>query len=88
MHIYKAMKKLTTLILIIISLGAKADYWTQKANFPANGRSVSFSFSIGNNGYIGCGLDSLTPIKDFWEYGQLTNTWTQKADFGGLPRAG
>ena len=40
-------------------------------------------FSIGNKGYIGTG-NFFT--KDFWEWDQATNTWTQKADFGGFPR--
>jgi hypothetical protein len=25
-------------------------------------------------------------MKDFWEYDPATNTWTQKADFGGTAR--
>ena len=25
--------------------------------------------------------------KDFWEYDPATNTWTQKADFGGTTRS-
>jgi N-acetylneuraminic acid mutarotase len=50
-------------------------------------RYYAVGFSIGNKGYIGTGLNtSYTQINDFWEYDPATNTWTQKADFGGTPR--
>ena len=29
-----------------------------------------------------------TDCNDFWEYDPTTNTWTQKANFGGTPRDG
>ncbi|RZK18730.1 MAG: hypothetical protein EOO43_12295, partial [Flavobacterium sp.] len=34
----------------------------------------------------GTGYDS-NPLKDFWEYNPLNNSWTQKADVGGSERA-
>ncbi len=47
-------------------------------------------FSIGSKGYIGTGwyYDGSTQYfnKDFWEYDPTANTWTQKADFGGIGR--
>src|SRR5205823_10618643 len=42
-------------------------------------------FSIGSKGYVGTGAHD-GPKRDFWEYDPSTNVWTQKADFGGLPR--
>jgi len=60
--------------------------WTQKANFPGQVRSVPFTFVIGNKGYVGCGRDYPTYLKDFWEYDPSTNVWTQKADYGGVGR--
>ncbi|MCX6148497.1 MAG: hypothetical protein NTW25_14785 [Candidatus Kapabacteria bacterium] len=45
----------------------------------------SISFSIGNKGYFGTGFNGIV-VKDFWEYNPTNNTWTQKADFGGLSR--
>ena len=58
-------------------------------------RYAATGFSIGNKGYIGTGLDSsLDPynyysyyFNDFWEFDPATNTWTQKANFGGVARA-
>jgi N-acetylneuraminic acid mutarotase len=87
------MRKIFTLLYIIAAFFAKADSWTQKADFPGTPREDVFSFSIGNKGYIGCGLDTATPViaplhfnKDFWEYDPSTNAWTQIADFGGNER--
>ena len=40
-------------------------------------------FAIGNLGYIGTGNDGSSDQKDFWQYNPSTDTWTQKADFGG-----
>lgn len=64
--------------------------WTQKANFGGVGRAYAGGFAIGTKGYIGCG-DDLAAFpnglrKDFWEYDQTTNTWTQKTDFPGSAR--
>lgn len=59
--------------------------WTQKANYPGQGRSRPFSFSIGLKGYFGTG-DANGYAQDFWEYDPLTNTWSQKANFGGGTR--
>ena len=69
---------------------AIADSWTQKADFGGTGKSSAVGFSIGNKGYIGTGSSYdgsiYTYYKDFWEYDPATNTWTQKADFGGVAR--
>jgi N-acetylneuraminic acid mutarotase len=67
------------------------DAWTRKASFGGGPRYGAVGFSIGNKGYIGTGYDSnghtLGNRKDFWEYEPATDTWTQKADFGGLARS-
>jgi len=47
-------------------------------------------FSIGAKGYIGTGCTYLNGVftakKDFWEYDPATDSWTQKADLGGVAR--
>jgi len=68
-----------------------ADAWTQKADFGGNSRNAAVGFSIGNEGYIGTGFYNGTFYNDFWEWEGNTdsltyNTWTQKADFGGVVR--
>jgi hypothetical protein len=69
----------------------KTNVWTKKADFGGAARSRAVGFSIGTNGYIGTGLagwDGDSDLKDFWEYDQATNLWTQKTDFGGTARNG
>ncbi len=68
-----------------------ANTWTQKADFGGTARGQDVGFSIGSRGYIGTGFSgysstNLVGTKDFWEYDPSTNTWTQKADFGGATR--
>jgi N-acetylneuraminic acid mutarotase len=42
------------------------------------------SFSIGSKVYVGIGYnDGDWPTRDFWEWDQLTNIWTRKADYPG-----
>ncbi|HKR04007.1 MAG TPA: T9SS type A sorting domain-containing protein [Bacteroidia bacterium] len=65
------------------------DAWTQKANFGGGLRRHAAGFSICNKGYIGLGDSTLSGSKlknDLWEYDPSTNTWTQKANFGGTAR--
>src|SRR4029079_13640279 len=76
------------LILVFLSLTAKADYWTQKANFGGGNRAYAVGFSIDNKGYAGLGPGAGAQ-NDFWEFDPAVNSWTQKANFpGGTPRYG
>jgi N-acetylneuraminic acid mutarotase len=76
-----------------------ANTWTVKAPLPASGGSpnvgkdFAFSFVIGTKGYLGAGtfVDQtigFMPMycRDFWEWDQATNTWTQLVDFPGSYR--
>lgn len=66
-----------------------ADSWIQKADFGGTGRLSPMYFSLNGKGYIGAGMDSY-PVanyrNDFWQYDPITDSWTQMADFGGVPR--
>jgi N-acetylneuraminic acid mutarotase len=57
------------------------------ANVIQPQRCAAVGFSIGSKGYIGTGFgytnQTINYKKDFWEYNPATNSWTQKADFGG-----
>jgi len=79
------------LLLVIINGFAQApNTWTQKADFGGTERYGAVGFSIGIKAYIGTGFRGGTGggvCKDFWEYDSNTDTWAQKADFGGIPRS-
>jgi N-acetylneuraminic acid mutarotase len=66
--------------------------WTRKADFGGTARHGAVGFSIGVRGYIGTGSSgapgNFPTLKDFWEYDPSSNTWTQRADFGGTARLG
>jgi N-acetylneuraminic acid mutarotase len=84
------MNKFFLLILLLIAVDSyAADQWEQMANLPAIGRHRAAAFSIENKGYMGFGhINSVVNIDlaDIWEYDAATNSWTQKADFGGGKR--
>jgi len=51
--------------------------WTQKANYGYGPIAGSFSFAIGNTGYVGCGFDMYTQVTtQFYNYNPTTNIWT------------
>lgn len=80
---------LTILLLFLILPMFAADMWEQKANFAGAGRHRAAAFSIGQKGYLGFGhVNAIINIDyaDFWEYDPATDSWTQKADFGGGKR--
>ncbi len=51
-------------------------------------RNMSASFSIGTKAYVTTGSGGAAYMRDTWEYEKQTDTWTQKADFGGTARRG
>jgi hypothetical protein len=57
-----------------------ANTWTEKAEFPGAGRIWSQCFVIGNNAYVGGGLNQQTSLRDFYKYSQANNTWTRIAN--------
>jgi len=65
----------------------ETDKWTNKDPFPGRSRGLSAGFSIGNKGYIGSGVHTAGIggefLNDFWEWDQLTNIWTTKANYPG-----
>lgn len=78
----KFLHSILAALLFFASHHSFADFWTQKANYPGNGRSRSFCFSIDDKGYIGCG-EYIGYASDFYQYDTTLNSWTQKASFGG-----
>ncbi len=63
--------------------------WNQKATFGGVARHRASAFAIGDKGYVGMGhynTGEHVIFKDLWEYDPATDSWTQKADFGGSLR--
>ena len=54
--------------------------WTQKSNFPGNGRSSASAFSIAGKGYLGLG-DGTQVFSDFYQYNPVSDSWLQKSSF-------
>lgn len=81
------MKKylLTVMALLCgaVTIFAQTNIWTQKADFGGHGRWAAVGFSIGDKGYLGCGVSTDIFYKDFWEYDPAINVWSQKADYSG-----
>ena len=62
-----------------------ANVWTQKVDFPGQGRSSMSGFVLNNKIYTGCGSNTSVQ-SDFYEYNPATNVWTAKASFPGAAR--
>lgn len=88
----KSLRLIPAIILITgLNIIHAQDTWTQKADFGGGNRCRAVGFSIEGKGYLGTGtsFDSIgSAFRDFWEYDPLKDTWTQKADFGGIGRSG
>lgn len=68
-----------------------ANTWTESESMGgATGsglsRNSAIAFSIGTKGYVGLGQGSNPFLNDLWEYDAGSDTWTQKANFGGTAR--
>ena len=64
-------------------------HWVQLASLPLSAaRTSAVGFGTATRGYISTGkaADAATRLNDTWEYNPATNSWTQKANFGGTPR--
>lgn len=75
------------IVALFISLFSEESLGTNVTTLQRYG---AVGFSIGAKGYIGTGYGYYTDPycyrKDFWEYDPSTDSWTQKADFGGTAR--
>lgn len=63
-----------------------ATQWTAKTNFGGTARSNGVGFAVDGKGYIGLGINFITPLQDFWQYDATAGAWTQKANYGGGKR--
>ena len=61
---------------------------TRKGDFPGKSRLSGFSFSIGNYGYIGCGINTtgewqVEYLSDVYRYDPVSDTWAEIGSFPG-----
>lgn len=83
------MKFLILVLLSTVFFVSRAQTWTPKSSLTGVSRSFAVGFVIGSKAYIGTGHNGSSSTflcRDFWEWDQATDTWTQKADFGGTHR--
>ena len=85
------MLKIGILLLLILCADTSVfayNVWNQKEQLPAVGRHRGTGLAIGDKGYVGLGHMNGTGVniiyKDWWEFDQSTNSWTQKSDFPAL----
>ncbi|HEY6161967.1 MAG TPA: T9SS type A sorting domain-containing protein [Bacteroidia bacterium] len=78
---------LSILHLTFSILPASQNPWLQKTSLPAQGRHGACTFSIGDRVYFGTGHNNGGNVDvlfdDWWEYDPGTDSWSQKANFGG-----
>jgi N-acetylneuraminic acid mutarotase len=88
----RSLPTIATLLCHGLAIGQGS--WTERAPFAGLERDRTVGFTIGNKAYIGTGSDDSTGVwtaelyNDFWEWDEPSNTWAQKASFGGTARAG
>ncbi len=79
---------LVLLNMIFLNLNAQPENsWTKKSPFGGLKRERAVAFSIGDYGYVGCGVDTAEIThNDLWEYNPELDVWTQKASMPALAR--
>ncbi len=78
---------LHALILLSLPLFSQQELgWLQRSNLAAPGRHRSVVVAIGDRIYVGMGhVNAVVDIlyNDWWEFDPGSNSWTQKATYGG-----
>jgi N-acetylneuraminic acid mutarotase len=63
------------------------NFWTKKNDFGGLKRERSVAFTIGNEAFVGTGIDTAEVLlNDFWKYDPTLDTWTQVANLPGSVR--
>lgn len=73
-------------LFLFVCLSAEAGEWVQKSSCPHIARHRESAFALGGKVYFGLGhVNSGTHAiyKDIWEYDPASDSWSQKADYGG-----
>lgn len=78
------MVKQISLIILVLSSGILfsqvGNSWNKRASFGGLKREKAVAFSIGDLGYVACGVDTAEfTHNDLWSYDPSADTWTQLA---------
>ncbi len=69
--------RILLIVLILLFGTVQAQNWMQVADFPGSARDDAAGFVIGNNFYVGTGLNSgFNPERDFYTMDLTTTSWT------------
>ncbi|MFT5779460.1 MAG: N-acetylneuraminic acid mutarotase [Crocinitomicaceae bacterium] len=81
---------LQLIIALFITNGMFAqteNYWTKKADFGGLKRERAVAFTVGNEAFVGTGIDTMEVVlDDFWKYDVTLDAWTQVASIPGSIR--
>jgi N-acetylneuraminic acid mutarotase len=84
------MIKLVTSIFLLfpfVIFGQTENFWVKKNDFGGLKRERAISFSIGDFGYVGTGVDTgEVVLNDLWQYNASNDSWMQKANLPGSVR--
>ena len=77
---YKVVITATLILFLISGWSQDENIRDKKASFDGLKREKAVAFSIGEFGYVGCGVDTAEIThNDLWQYDPLSDIWTQKA---------
>lgn len=71
----------SVLSLLLISKSEAQNTWLAKSDFAGSPVQGAVGFSIGTKGYIGTGLYGSQFRGELWEWDQVNDVWSQKAQF-------
>jgi N-acetylneuraminic acid mutarotase len=75
------------LLFPLVIFGQTENFWVKKNDFGGLKRERAISFSIGDFGYVGTGVDTgEVVLNDLWQYNAANDSWTQKANLPGSVR--
>jgi N-acetylneuraminic acid mutarotase len=84
---YKVVLAISLLFFVSWGWSQAENSWDKKATFDGLKRTKAVAFSIGEFGYVGCGVDTAEIThNDLWQFDPVLNTWTQMASMPAVER--
>lgn len=84
---HKVLLSVALLLFLFTGWSQAENSWDKKASFDGLKREKAVAFSIGDFGYVGCGVDTADIThNDLWQYDPSLDSWTQKASIPAIER--